>query len=66
MKTTKKKPTRSPAMFKLAVTASGRRQLAKKLGISEREVTRALNRHANPFGRAKVVKEGNRIILVLR
>jgi len=66
MKNTKKKTTRTPPLFKLKLTASGRRQLAKKLGISEREVTRALNRRANPFGRATVAKKGNRIVLVMK
>ena len=57
---------KKPPTFRLQLTASGAKELARSLGITEREARAAVRRRKNPLGRAKVERRGQRIVLILR
>ena len=55
----------NPAL-RIQLTRSGAKEIARHLGISERELRGAIRRQKNPLGRGQIERRGNRIVLILK
>ena len=61
-----KSKRRQPPTVRIQLTKSGAKEIARRLGISERDLRGAVRRQKNPLARGHIERRGSRIVLVLK